>query len=572
MKLNNMSIKTKIFIIAFVGPVIVALVLAWQRVEDIKANAIENIINKSKTIVFMAEAARTEMGKKLEAGIIVPFEEIDADKILEAVPVVTAMQVAAVNAEKAGYEFRVPKVDPRNSNNAPTREEEAALEKIKRDNLEDLVVIGENEVRYYRPVKLTKDCLFCHGDPKGKIDPTGGRLEGWHAGETHGAFEIISSLDATNALIKKTKIMVLLWAVGILACIMAVVWWLLKTSIVNPLEKTSRYIKAIASGDLQGKCDLDSRDEFGHIASELENMSQNLGRLIGSLVVNSKTLDGAADELSTSADAFAKGASEMSARSVSVSAAAEEMSINMSNVAAATEEAATNISMVSAAAEGMSETINALADGAEKTRAITSQAVKQAESSSKQVDKLGEAAQRIGRVTEAITEISDQTSLLALNATIEAARAGEAGKGFAIVANEIKELAKQTADATFEIREQIENIQLTTSHSVEEIGKITSTIRDINSLVVEVGEAVSKQNITTREIVANITQATLGIQEVTENVSQSSVVAQEVAQDIALVNNESTAIAETTEELTEKAARLKEISQEQESMTRQFSV
>ncbi len=572
MKLSNMSIRTKIFIIAFVGPVIVAFILAWQRVEDIKTSAIENIINKSKAIVLMAEATRTEMGKKLEAGVIVPFTELEADKILEAVPVVTAMQVAAVNADKAGYTFRVPKVEPRNSNNAPEKEEMAALEQIKKENLDELVVVGENEVRYYRPVKLTKECLFCHGDPKGKVDPTGGKLEGWHVGETHGAFEIVSSLDATNALIWKTKIAVLLWTVGILAVIMAVVWWLLQTSIVKPLGKTSRYIEAITSGDLRSKCDLDSRDELGQIASELEDMSQNLGSLVGNLVANAKTLDGAADDLGLSAESFSDGAKEMSARSVSVSAAAEEMSINMNSVAAATEEAATNISMVSAAAEGMSETINTLASSAEKTREITTQAVDQAESSSKEVDKLGEAAQRIGRVTETITEISDQTSLLALNATIEAARAGEAGKGFAIVANEIKELAKQTADATSEIRGQIENIQLTTSSSVEEIGKITSTIRDINALVVEVGEAVSEQNVTTKEIVANIAQATLGIQEVTENVSQCSVVAQEVAQDIAQVNNESTAIAESSVELTEKAARLKEISAEQESMTKQFSV
>ncbi len=572
MKLRNMSIKTKIFIIAFTGPVIVAFILAWQRVDDIKSGAIENIISRSKTIVFMAEAARVEMGKKLESGIIVPFEEIDADKILEAVPVVTAMEVAAVNAEKAGYTFRVPKVDPRNSQNTPNEEELAALEEIKRNHLDDLVVVGDTEVRYYKPVKLTKDCLFCHGDPKGKSDPTGGTLEGWHEGEIHGAFEIISSLDSANAQIWETKINVLLWTTGVLALIMAVVWWLLQTSIVTPLEKTSRYIKAITSGNLRGKCNINSRDEFGQIASELENMGENLGSLIGNIVSNSQTLDRAADELGTSAVAFADGAKEMSGRSLSVSAAAEEMSINMNSVAAATEEAATNISMVSAAAEGMSETITNLENSAEKTRKITSRAVEQAESSSKRVDELGDAASRIGHVTETITEISDQTSLLALNATIEAARAGEAGKGFAIVANEIKELAKQTADATLEIRNQIENIQTTTSSSVEEIGKITATIKDINSIVTEVGDAVSEQNVTTREIVANIAQATLGIQEVTENVSQSSAVAQEVAQDITQVNEESATIADSTIELTEKAARLREISLQQKEMTKHFTV
>jgi methyl-accepting chemotaxis protein len=69
----------------------------------------------------------------------------------------------------------------------------------------------------------------------------------------------------------------------------------------------------------------------------------------------------------------------------------------------------------------------------------------------------------ISKVTETITEISEQTNLLALNATIEAARAGEAGKGFAVVANEIKELAKQTSDATQEIKRKIESVQASTT-------------------------------------------------------------------------------------------------------------
>jgi len=85
-------------------------------------------------------------------------------------------------------------------------------------------------------------------------------------------------------------------------------------------------------------------------------------------------------------------------------------------------------------------------------RENTSKAVRQSQSATGRVDELGVAATEISKVTEVITEISEQTNLLALNATIEAARAGEAGKGFAVVANEIKELAKQTAEATLDIR------------------------------------------------------------------------------------------------------------------------
>ncbi len=77
-------------------------------------------------------------------------------------------------------------------------------------------------------------------------------------------------------------------------------------------------------------------------------------------------------------------------------------------------------------------------------------------------------------MTEAITEISEQTNLFALNVTIEVAPAGEAGKGFAVVANEIKALAKQTAGATLEIMNNIEGVQQATSNTVKEINEVSS--------------------------------------------------------------------------------------------------
>ena len=92
--------------------------------------------------------------------------------------------------------------------------------------------------------------------------------------------------------------------------------------------------------------------------------------------------------------------------------------------------------------------------------------------------KLEESSNEIGRIVELITEISDQTNLLALNASIEAARAGELGKGFAVVAEEVRKLADETASATKQIIPIINNIQIETSstrnnmkHTVSEVDK-----------------------------------------------------------------------------------------------------
>jgi methyl-accepting chemotaxis protein len=192
---------------------------------------------------------------------------------------------------------------------------------------------------------------------------------------------------------------------------------------------------------------------------------------------------------------------------------------------------------VAAAAEEMSSTINEIAENAEKARVVSGNAVEQAQKTSEKMSDLGSAAQNIGRVTETITDISEQTNLLALNATIEAARAGEAGKGFAVVANEIKDLAKQTAEATLDIKNQIEGVQQATSVTVADIDQISTVIGGVNDIVATIAAAVEEQSSATQEIATNINQASVGIQEVNENVGQSSVVAGEINKDIAEVNN-----------------------------------
>ena len=569
---TNLSIKWKMLLLALLGPLLIASILAWQRVSDIRQGAEQALISKSASIVLMAEATRDRMAKKLQMGVIKPFTEIDPALIVEAVPIVTALQVAGDKAQEAGYTFRSPKVDPRNPANTPTELERQVLVEMESKNLAEKIIVEKDQIRYFKPIRLTAECLYCHGDPKGEKDVTGGIKEGWRVGEMHGAFEIISSLAETNKAISRARLSVLAWVMGTLGLIFLVSWYILQKNIINPLTQANSFMDRVAKGDLTGTIVAQSHDEIGQMVENLNDMSVNLSAIIKEIAQSGSTLLDSSLQLGSVADEFSAKTVETAGRTQSVAAAAEEMSANMATVAAATEEAATNISLVSTATEEMTSNIRGIVQSTEKAQVITSNAVAEAKSASEKVDELGAAADEIGKVTEAITEISEQTNLLALNATIEAARAGEAGKGFAVVANEIKELAKQTAAATGEITTRVHTIQGSTATTVKQIQQITRVIGEVNAIVMSIVTAVEEQSATTTGIAESISQASIGIQEVTENVAQVSIIAGDVAQDIAEVNQASESISQGSGNVRSKAGDLNRLAEQLQELVGRFRV
>ncbi len=162
---------------------------------------------------------------------------------------------------------------------------------------------------------------------------------------------------------------------------------------------------------------------------------------------------------------------------------------------------------IASAADELSASVSEIDRQVVQSNAIAAKAVGEAERTNAAVAELDEAAARIGDVVRLITDIAEQTNLLALNATIEAARAGEAGRGFAVVANEVKALAGQTARATEDIRAQIAGMQYATTRSIETIGAIARTIGDIGEISSTIAAAVTEQGAATAEIARSVDTA-----------------------------------------------------------------
>ena len=383
--------------------------------------------------------------------------------------------------------------------------------------------------------------------------------------------------EANQALGNVKNYMAKLIALGCLSGVILLafsIYLVLSRVVIRPIKETTLMIKDIAEGkgDLTKRLDVKSENEIGELAKWFNIFIENMRNIIREVLLNAGQLNDSSGSLTSISEHMSNGAEETSLKAQTVSAASEEMSANIVSVASVIEQAATNMNMVATAAEEMTSTINEIAQNTEKATGITNRAVDQAANASQQMDELGNAAQEIGKVIETITEISEQVNLLALNATIEAARAGEAGKGFAVVANEIKELARQTADATGEISQRVEGIQGSTENTVTEINNITKVVNEVNEIVSTIATAVEEQSVTTREIAGNVNQASTGINEVNENVAQSSRVSSDIAGEIAQVNQSANEMSNSSSQVNLSAEELSKVAGQLNEMVSRFKV
>jgi len=377
-----------------------------------------------------------------------------------------------------------------------------------------------------------------------------------------------ASLIATGQTAIRT--MLLLSTVALLLGVAFAVF--LTRAITGPVRKTAAFAETMAGGDFTSKLDVNQGDEIGLMARSLNQMVGQLGSMIKEIIIGVNSLSMSSTDLAAVSRQLSSAAKDTADKSGSVAAATEEMSTNFHSVSAAMEQSTSNVNMIASSTEEMTATVNEIAESAEKARNITDAAVKQSQATSAKMADLGESAKKIGRVTETITEISEQTNLLALNATIEAARAGEAGKGFAVVANEIKELARQTAEATVDIKNQISDMQTTTGGAIEDIAKISEVIVDINSVINAIATAVEEQSAATSEIAGNIAQASQGIAEVNENVAQSSVVVADITRDVTEISQQSTQVGDGSTQVQSSAQSLSELAQQLETLVKKFKV
>ena len=581
---------------------ILALTLAvnyYVFTEGYRSSLQNELVEKAEAFCSLADQIKSNVSLQHEQGdfdlnlLTADFKKVVADgrsyresKFYNTIPVVSAWNISSKAAKAEHLDFKVVATEARNpEHNLPA----GAFE---RKMLDELMVRAreggntfmaridkaDNTMYAMRAIKLSSDCLACHGSPgsagdikKDGKDIVGFRMESWKAGDFHGAFELAMPMTIVDEGVKSFLFRGLAWSFPIALLAGIFFFQLVRRLIGAPVQMLLDRFGEAAEGNLAATMETGRRDEIGRLAAGYNTFLENLRAMIGDIARTSTTLSASSTKLTSVADEMATGAKEMTDKAHTVAAAAEEASVNTLSVAENMEKISSNLTSVAEATEEMSHTVGDIASNTERARHISSEATAQASSISGIMVELGGSARETGKVVETITSISGQTNLLALNATIEAARAGAAGKGFAVVAHEIKELAQMTSNATDEIKAKIAGIQSSTSNTIGDIESIASVITQVGEIVSTIAAAIEEQSVVTRDVASNVARASKGVNDTNESISQTATVSRSIAKDIAAVSEAIRAVGSGSEQVQSSANELAELSEKLQHLVGRFS-
>ncbi|QTL94679.1 methyl-accepting chemotaxis protein [Aeromonas jandaei] len=339
-----------------------------------------------------------------------------------------------------------------------------------------------------------------------------------------------------------------------------VIAWLLTGQIRNPVMALLEQIRRVSAGDLTSRIDMQqfNNDELGTLAKGFGEMQTNLRTLVSEVSGSVVQLSSAAEEISSVASQSANNMHSQQHELNQLATAMNEMQATVQEVSRNTSDAASAATSASETAELGAKTVN---DSIQRIERVASAI----ESTAVVIRQLGDDSRNIGMVLEVIRGIAEQTNLLALNAAIEAARAGEQGRGFAVVADEVRTLAKRTQDST----SQINNIIAELQQRAEQAGSTMQQSQDLMNTTVatarEAGESISQISGS----VSSISHMNIQIATATE---EQGAVSEELNRNVVNISHASEEVASGATQMAQACNELNHLATQLQEMVRRFRV
>ncbi|RMO91261.1 Histidine kinase, HAMP region: chemotaxis sensory transducer [Pseudomonas syringae pv. maculicola] len=331
----------------------------------------------------------------------------------------------------------------------------------------------------------------------------------------------------------------------VIAMLIAVLW--LASVIIRNIKiavvDVNRTLIALSTRDLTARTCYTGKDEFGEISRNLDNMAQQISEVIGEIGSATAQVATAAEQSSSVALQTSQNVAQQRLGTDQMATAISQMSATVKDVARSTTDAAAMSQRVN------TSTVQGKAE-IENTISLIQGLSLQAEQTSQIIGELKGESNAISSVLDVIRGVADQTNLLALNAAIEAARAGEQGRGFAVVADEVRNLAKKTQESTVSIQNMIANLQSGSERAAtsmqETLGKaqagasnvvragelleeIAEGIASISDRNIQVASAAEEQSLVAEEIHRNVDDINSLVIQVSAGAEQTAVTSRELA-------------------------------------------
>lgn len=314
--------------------------------------------------------------------------------------------------------------------------------------------------------------------------------------------------------------------------------WLINRRIILPIRDVIGYITQLSQGHFERGFQIQRQDELGSLAKAANILRDSLFSTFTQLKQSIDQLDQSSSKLKNTSSIMAGSARDQLGRTDLVATAMHEMSATAQDVANSAATAAVAANQADRAAQEGEQVM-------QSTITMITRMSGEIENTAGVIQQLDEDSRRISTVLEVIRNIADQTNLLALNAAIEAARAGEHGRGFAVVADEVRTLAKRTADSTAEINTIITTVQSGTKDAVQAIASSRLLSSDSVEKVTEAGDmlqqitkAISEIHNMTQQIATAAEEQTSVVEDISRNLIE--------IKDIATDNQDNANVTEGT--------------------------